>query len=51
MTYGGVDIYCKQGDDHFSYIWQTEDYGFEIVSEEELSQNDIQQMLDSVKPN
>lgn len=50
MTYGGVDIYCKQGGDHFSYIWQTENYGFEIVSEEELSQNDIKQMFDSVKP-
>lgn len=50
MTHNGFEIYCKKGGYDYSYKWQTDKYCFEIVSEEELSQNDIKQMFDSVKP-
>ena len=44
-----TEIYFKQGKSTFSYIWQDEKYAFEIISEEELSQNDVKLMFDSVK--
>ena len=50
MTYNGFEIYCKKGGYDYSYKWQIDKYCFEIVSEEELSPNDIQRMFDSVKP-
>lgn len=49
MTYNGFEIYCKKGGYDHSYKWQTDKYCFEIVSEEELSQTDIELMLDSIK--
>lgn len=49
MSYNNIDIYCKSGDYDYSYKWQTDKYGFEIVSEEELSQNEIKQMFDGIK--
>lgn len=48
MTLGNVDIYYKAADEYHFYLWNDGEYSFIISTNDQLSNEDIDQMINNI---
>ncbi len=44
-----IQIYCRKIENAYSYVWQNEKYSFKLVSDVELSENELTKIVDGLK--